>query len=207
MKTECDYLNSWIKKRSHTQKSHPPKMVNPRDIAGECRRRRIEKGASDRHYYTWVLCTDSQCNVSTQNGIAALWQANIPSAHLSAAFETLPLKQYQCLSSWTQIVPEFEAWTSATFFLHSSFVQVINAVMLWSVHTEKVPQVSEHLCPAKLQTSCDVWCVSSLSFCSFPHTPAFFFFFWWHSPAISLGFTTLGEIFAYVLVFLIQPLR
>ena len=37
---ECDYLNGWIKKRSHTQKSHP-KMVNPRDIAGECRRRRI----------------------------------------------------------------------------------------------------------------------------------------------------------------------
>ena len=37
-KTECDYLNGWIKKRSHTQKSHP-KMVNPRDIAGERRRR------------------------------------------------------------------------------------------------------------------------------------------------------------------------
>ena len=33
-KMECDYLNGWIKKWSHTQKSHP-KMVNPRDIAGE----------------------------------------------------------------------------------------------------------------------------------------------------------------------------
>ena len=33
-KTECDYFNGWIKKRSHTQKSHP-KVVNPRDIAGE----------------------------------------------------------------------------------------------------------------------------------------------------------------------------
>ena len=39
-KTECDYLNGWIKKRPHTQKSHP-KMVNPRDIAGERRRRRM----------------------------------------------------------------------------------------------------------------------------------------------------------------------
>ena len=29
----------------------------------------------------------------------------------------------------------------------------------------------------------------------------FFFFFWVRSPAISLGFTTLGEIFAYVTVF------
>ena len=34
------YLNGWIlkKKRSHTQKSHP-KMVNPRDIAGEHRKK------------------------------------------------------------------------------------------------------------------------------------------------------------------------
>ena len=33
-KTECDYLNDWVKKRSHTQKSHP-KVVNPGDIAEE----------------------------------------------------------------------------------------------------------------------------------------------------------------------------
>ena len=32
-KTECDYLYSWIKKRSHTKKISQ-KMVNPRDIAG-----------------------------------------------------------------------------------------------------------------------------------------------------------------------------
>ena len=37
-KTECDYLNGWIKQRSHTQ-NISPKMVNPRDIAGERRRR------------------------------------------------------------------------------------------------------------------------------------------------------------------------
>ena len=36
-KTECDYLNGWIKKRSHTQESHP-KMVYPRDLARERRR-------------------------------------------------------------------------------------------------------------------------------------------------------------------------
>ena len=35
----------------------------------------------------------------------------------------------------------------------------------------------------------------------------FFFCCFLRSPAISLGFTTLGEIFAYVTVFLIQPLR
>ena len=39
---ECDYLNGWIKKRSHTQKSHP-KVVNPRDIAGERQKKKKKK--------------------------------------------------------------------------------------------------------------------------------------------------------------------
>ena len=41
-KTEYDYLNGWIKKRSHTQKSHP-KVVNPRDIARECKKKKKKK--------------------------------------------------------------------------------------------------------------------------------------------------------------------
>ena len=41
-KTECDYLSGWIKKRSHTQKSHP-KVVNPRDIAGERKKKKKKK--------------------------------------------------------------------------------------------------------------------------------------------------------------------
>ena len=41
---------------------------------------------------------------------------------------------------------------SAASFLHSSFLQAINAVMLWPVHVERVSQASEHLCPAKQQT-------------------------------------------------------
>ena len=60
-KTECDYLNGWIKKRSHTQKSHP-KVVNPRDIAGERKKTQTKKksllfmwgddGSADRHGVT-----------------------------------------------------------------------------------------------------------------------------------------------------------
>ena len=45
---------------------------------------------------------------------------------------------------------------SAASFVHSSFLGEINAVMLWPVHVEKVPQASEHLCLAKLQTRCDI---------------------------------------------------
>ena len=55
---------------------------------------------------------------------------------------------------------------SAASFLHSSFLQAVNAVMLWLVRAEKVPQASEHLCPAKLQTRCDI-CSACQSICPF----------------------------------------
>ena len=51
-----------------------------------------------------------------------------------------------------------EGGMSATSFLHSSFLQAISALMLWPVHVQKVPQASEHLCPAKLQTRCEICC-------------------------------------------------
>ena len=39
-KMECDCLSGWIKKNSVTYAKISPKMVNPRDVAGECRRRK-----------------------------------------------------------------------------------------------------------------------------------------------------------------------
>ena len=51
-------------------------------------------------------------------------------------------------------IPEGRMLT--TSFLHPSFLQAISAVMLWCVHVEKVPQASQHLCAAKLETSCQV---------------------------------------------------
>ena len=51
-----------------------------------------------------------------------------------------------------------EGGMSAASFLHSSFLQVVNAVMFWLVRVEKVPQASEHICPAKLQTRCGICC-------------------------------------------------
>ena len=55
-KTECDYLNGWIKKRSHTQKSHP-KAVNPRDIAGERKEKKKKKVV--RNYVLFSSFVDS----------------------------------------------------------------------------------------------------------------------------------------------------
>ena len=60
----------------------------------------------------------------------------------------------------------FEGGMSAASFLHSSFLQAVNAVMLWLVRAEKVPQASEHLCPAKLQTRCNICCACQ-SICPF----------------------------------------
>ena len=48
----------------------------------------------------------------------------------------------------------FEGRMSVASFLHSAFFQAISAVMLWPVHAQKVPQSSEHLYPAKLQSRC-----------------------------------------------------
>ena len=59
-----------------------------------------------------------------------------------------------------------EGGMSGASFLHSSFLQAINAVMLWLVRVQKVPQASEHLCPAKLQTRCDICCACQ-SICPF----------------------------------------
>ena len=61
---------------------------------------------------------------------------------------------------------------SAASFLYSSCLQAVNAVILWPVHVQKAPQASEHLCPAKLQTRCDICFALQLSAHSFPLTPA-----------------------------------
>ena len=59
-----------------------------------------------------------------------------------------------------------EGGLSAASFLHSSFLRAINAVMLWPVHVQEVPQASEYICPAKLQTRCDI-CGAYQSVCLF----------------------------------------
>ena len=58
---------------------------------------------------------------------------------------------------------------SAASFLHSSFLQAVNAVMLWLVRAEKVPQASEQ-CHCRADVISAV--LASLSARSFPLTPA-----------------------------------
>ena len=65
-----------------------------------------------------------------------------------------------------RLFPTSESGMSIASFLHSSFLQAINAVMLWPVHVWKVSQASEHLCLAKLQTRCAIYCACQ-SICPF----------------------------------------
>ena len=77
----------------------------------------------------------------------------------------LSSKQCQCLAELRSF-PTSEGGMSAASFLHSSRLQAISAVMLLPVHVQKVPQASEHLCPVKLQTRCDICCACQ-SICTF----------------------------------------
>ena len=79
VKTECDYLNGWIKKWSHTQKSHP-KMVNTRDITGERRKKTPKTG--DGKIGTPVATQPDvwHCRVSAgtgRSGVSFLWLGEI----------------------------------------------------------------------------------------------------------------------------------
>ena len=66
------------------------------------------------------------------------------------------LSIYQAWSERTRIVSYPEGETSATVFLHSSYLKWTDTVMLWSVLRQNDAQVSHHWRSAKLQTCSDV---------------------------------------------------
>ena len=106
----------------------------------------------------------SSVSVSAQDGIVALGKAHTRSTpSLSSLPQGCPKKKQKPNSASICLVEHssfstLEGGMSAASFFHSSFLQAINAVMLRPVHVQKVPQVSEHLCPAKLQTRCNICC-------------------------------------------------
>ena len=118
-------------------------------------------------YCWWLLCftkllSFSSVSVSAQDGIVAL--ALRPVSQQSP--QGCPRNSASiCLVEHSSF-SALEGGMSAASFLHSSFLHAINAVMLWPVHVQKVPQASEHLCPAKLKTRCDICCACQ-SICPF----------------------------------------
>ena len=82
-------------------------------------------------------------SVSDQDGIVALGKAHTRSApSLSSLPKFCPRNSaYVCLVEHRSF-PTLEGGMSTASFLHSSFLQAINAVMLWPVHVQNVHQAS-----------------------------------------------------------------
>ena len=163
-KTECDYHNGWVYKQTNKQKKKPvtyskisPKLVNPRDIAGEreeeeeeevhmesCRREITPRCALPSLSFSFSF--SSRWHRSARKGPYALRPVSQQSLQgCPRNSDNICLVEHRSFST-------LEGGMSAASFLHSSLLQAINAVMFWPVHVEKVSKASEHLCPAKLQT-------------------------------------------------------
>ena len=99
-------------------------------------------------------------SVSAQDGVIALGKTHTRSAPSLSSLPKVALKTVPIIIYLVEhrSFSTLEGRMSAASFLQSSFLQAINAVMLWPVHGQKGPQASEHLCPAKLQTRCHIYC-------------------------------------------------
>ena len=79
---------------------------------------------------------DFQFLLSEEYDIGALQRPIHARPILSAVFPMLPSKQDQCWTGGTQIYPALRGWNVSHSILCSSFLQPINAVMLWPVHVQ-----------------------------------------------------------------------
>ena len=95
-------------------------------------------------------------SVSAQDGNVALGKAHTRSASQHSP-QCCPRNSANVCLVEHRSFPTSDGGMSAASFLHSSFLQAVKAVMLWPVQVQTVPQASEHLCPAKLQTRCDIF--------------------------------------------------
>ena len=79
MKTQCDYLNGWIK-NSHIGKNLTQRMVNPGDIGME---RRGEEEEESKHV-TNIISLDIGCLTQFKNTWNTLCESNTPCENVNA---------------------------------------------------------------------------------------------------------------------------
>ena len=106
-------------------------------------------------------------SVSAQDDIVAPGKAHTRSARSLSSFGKFALETVQ-MSVWLN-TDRSRPWRVECRPLPFSiplFLQAINAVMLWPVHDQKVPQASEHLCPTRVHIRCNVCCACQ-SVCPF----------------------------------------
>ena len=135
----CEGLHAEVDRRDHLQRTdtHHLRAVGLRRW---------------RHVQCWqvfhvtqshsLLSVSVSVSVLAQDGIVALGKAHTRSAPslsslLKVALETVPIfVEHRSFLT-------LEGGMSAASFLHSSFLQAINAVMLWPTHVQKLPQASQ----------------------------------------------------------------
>ena len=91
-------------------------------------------------------------SVSAQGGTVALGKAHTRSA---PSFSSLPKVALQTVPMFIWLTTDrSRPWRvecrPLPFSTPLSFSTFLGTVVLWPVHVQKVPQASEHLCPAKL---------------------------------------------------------
>ena len=72
-------LNGWIKKRPHKQKSHP-KVVNPRDIAGERKKKKylLHQESVNVENYIVSAAPIWQFSLTQQQLVTVIWKVFLP---------------------------------------------------------------------------------------------------------------------------------
>ena len=107
-------------------------------------------------------------SVFAQDGIAAPGKAHTRSSPSQQPRQGCPCNSADVCLVEHRSFPKLESGMLAASFLPSSFLRVTTAVMLQPAHVQKVPQALKHLCPAKVQTRCDVFCACQSYARSFP---------------------------------------
>ena len=183
-KSECDYLNGWIKKRSHTQKSHP-KVVNPRDIAGERRKKKKKKERWMDIFWSWILRSWLPWYVSYQHYDAFIIQQSFFSKNWKQFEWNTDLNGRE--RGWKE-TKNCSTWQNISYSLNNN-----------PTHNMET-RVKHNICPSlPFLLTCPL--VSRQIINNKSIKLSFFSSSSSSSPAISLGFTILGEIFVYVTVF------
>ena len=108
---------------------------------------------------TLTVCFDLvSVSVSTQDGIVALGKAHRRSA---PSLSSLPKVALEITPIFVWLIEHRSFPTPRVEYRPLPFstpLQAISTAILWPVHVQNIPQASEHLCPAELQTRCDICC-------------------------------------------------
>ena len=113
-KTECDYLNGWIKKRSQMQKSHP------RDLAGEHRRKRKKHWEQTGKKWPWPGAHPNLRPMYVLRSVSSQGcEVHVPEERLIPAVAELKRSLILFLLNWVRLV-QLDLWNEWSSLIRCS---------------------------------------------------------------------------------------